>query len=269
MSTAERHIEEGELQAYVDRRLEPERRAAVEAYLRTNPKTASRIGSYCRHRQDLKDLLDTVAEKPVPRRLHIGTIAAGVRQQRFARYRQVAVICLCIATGLLLGWFLGGMRSIDVLGLSAQADGLKRDAIAAHRFLSTDIQPSAVLTAGDAQLRRWLLRRLGAPFAVPDLTAFGLNFLGGRILPYRKDNAIALLLYGDGRGVRVTVYMRAGEHVETNLRSARIEDTPVFYWLDNRCGYVIAATADLDRLPSVAAVVFDHFESSASKKSAL
>jgi len=88
----------------------------------------------------------------------------------------------------------------------------------------------------------------------------GLRFLGGQILPYRQDNAVALLSYGDDQGVRVTVYLRAGEHGNTVLRSVSLDDTVVFYWLDKRCGYVVAATTDRDRLSRIAKAVFDHFE---------
>ena len=66
------------------------------------------------------------------------------------------------------------------------------------------------LTAPEAQLQRWLLRRLGAPFKVPDLSEFGMHFMGGQILPYKQDNAVALLLYGDDKGGRVTIYKGRG-----------------------------------------------------------
>jgi anti-sigma factor RsiW len=143
---------------------------------------------------------------------------------------------------------------------SAQTETLKRDAISAHRLLASSAPSDAFMTAGDAQLRRWLLRRLGAPFGIPDLSDFGLHFMGGRIMPYYKDNAIAVLLYGDDKGARVTVYLRAGDLKETKLRGERLDDTVIFYWLDSHCGYVIASMAAEDRMPGIAKAVYDHFE---------
>ncbi|HZH51138.1 MAG TPA: anti-sigma factor [Microvirga sp.] len=262
MSTVGQRVMEDDLQAYVDGRLNPERAVLVESYLRANPRIALRIKSYCRTRQELKDLLAAKAREAIPRRLRIRSIMAGLRQARLDRYRLAAVVCLCLALGFLFGWAVGGMSAsgMGFPGAAAQADTLRRDALTAHRFLATGTPADVFLTAEEAQLRRWLHRRLGAPFSIPSLSDFGLRFLGGQILPYRQDNAVALLSYGDDQGVRVTVYLRAGEHGNTVLRSVSLDDTVVFYWLDKRCGYVVAATTDRDRLSRIAKAVFNHFE---------
>jgi anti-sigma factor RsiW len=261
VSSVDRPSEE-ELQAHVDGRLDAERSAAVEAYLLSNPVVAARIHSYAEARRELQKALLPKAREPIPKRICVRTIEARLRQARTARYRLAAVACFGVIFGFLAGLFvssIGGLN-IPILGISTQAQALKYDAISAHRFLSTGRPADTVLTAQDAQLQRWLLRRLGAPFKVPDLSEFGMHFMGGQILPYKQDNAVALLLYGDDKGGRVTVYLRAGEHGDTRLRSADLDDTRIFYWLDDRCGFVVAAAPDLERLSNIAKAIYDYFE---------
>lgn len=102
-----------------------------------------------------------------------------------------------------------------------------------------------------AQLRRARLARY---------RQVAVRLLGGQILPYREDNAIAVLSYGDDQGARATIYLRAGEHRDVALRSARLDDTVIFYWFDRHCGYAVAAAADPERLSRIAQAIFDHFE---------
>jgi anti-sigma factor RsiW len=267
MSNVERLIEEEDLQAFVDGRLDPNRTAEVEAYLSRHPETADRVKSYRRTRQDLKHRLLSTAEDPIPERLRVHSVAARLHHTRTTRFRLVAAASVCLIVGFLSGWFAGHLPGSGLHGWvhSTQANELLQDAITAHRFLATQVTPaSALLPAPEAQLRRWLLRRLGAPFEVLDLSRFGLDFLEGRILPYRQDNAVALLMYGDGRGLRVSVYLQAGEHNATDLRSTRMDDAIVFYWLDRRCRYAVTAT-DPARAPEIAKAVFDYFEAPQAK----
>jgi anti-sigma factor RsiW len=262
MSNVERLVDEEDLQAFVDGRLDPTRTAEIEAYLGRHPEIADRVRSYRRARQDLKQRLSSPAEDPTPERLRVHAIAARLHHTRMARYRLVAAASICLMVGFLSGWFAGRLPGSYLPGWvrSAHANALVQDAITAHRFLATQMTPaSALLPAPEAQLRRWLLRRLGKPFGPPDLSQFDLDFLEGRILPYRQDNAVALLIYGSGQGLRVTVYIQAEEHDVTELRSTHLDDDLVFYWLDRRCGYAITAT-DPTRLPQIAKAVFDYFE---------
>jgi anti-sigma factor RsiW len=258
VNKVERPTEE-ELQAYVDDRLGFERRVEIEAYLLAHPAAASRIQSFRKSRHDLQEALRAKHREPIPRRLRVGAIMAGLRQARVARAVAFASAAFCLVLGFLLGW---SVRNFDLppLGASAQVRALKHDATSAHRLLAAGGLANTFLTAEEAQLQRWVQRRVGGSFRIPDLSEFGMRFMGGQILPYKQDNAVALLLYRDDKGGRVTVYLRAGEHGQTRLHSARLDDTLVFYWLDSRCGYVVAAAPDLERLSNIAKAVYDYFE---------
>jgi anti-sigma factor RsiW len=71
-------IGEDDLQAYVDDRLEPSRRAAVEAYLAAAPKEARRIAAYRVQKQAMWQAFAASADEPLPHNLTLaGTIAEG------------------------------------------------------------------------------------------------------------------------------------------------------------------------------------------------
>jgi anti-sigma factor RsiW len=69
-------------------------------------------------------------------------------------------------------------------------------------------------------------------------------------------------VYEDEHGLRVTLYVRAGESGVTAFRFARHDDVLTFYWIDDGCAYLVSAATDRDRLLNVAEVAFNQFEGS-------
>ena len=64
MSERDNPIGEDDLHAYVDRRLQPERVEAVEAYLNANTEVASRVSAWRAQRETLRDQLAAKAAEP-------------------------------------------------------------------------------------------------------------------------------------------------------------------------------------------------------------
>ena len=65
--TDPKNVNQDELHAFVDGRIDPARRAAVEAYLADHPEDAERIAAYAAHKEALHGLYDPVLDEPVPR----------------------------------------------------------------------------------------------------------------------------------------------------------------------------------------------------------
>ena len=65
---SEAPITETDLQAYADGRLEPKRRAAVEAWLGAHPEEAERIADYRRLAKELRTIYDPVMSETLPPR---------------------------------------------------------------------------------------------------------------------------------------------------------------------------------------------------------
>jgi anti-sigma factor RsiW len=75
-------IGEDDLQAYVDDRLEPSRRTAVEAYLAAAPDEARRIAAYRAQRQAMRQAFATAADEPLPRQLTLASIVSERRRPK-------------------------------------------------------------------------------------------------------------------------------------------------------------------------------------------
>ena len=66
------------------------------------------------------------------------------------------------------------------------------DALAAHRLYIGEVRHPIEVRAAEAHLLPWLSRRLGTTVRAPDLTAFDLTLLGGRLLPGAHSSGGAL-----------------------------------------------------------------------------
>jgi anti-sigma factor RsiW len=254
----DRLITEAELQAFVDGRLSPARRAAVEAWLATRPDEAERAAGYARIGEDLRAAFDPMLHEPIPQRLlHAGR---GPRP-----WRRVAMVAGWIALGALLGgvggWQLHALRSTP----PQQADGasMARRAALAHATYSPEVRHPVEVGADQEQhLVAWLSKRLGVKVRAPRLDEAGMSLVGGRLLP-GESGPVAHFMYQTTNGRRLTLYVRAeaSKNRETAFRYARENNVGVFYWIDRDCGYALAS-ADLNReeLLRVATLVYKQLE---------
>ncbi|WP_046862801.1 anti-sigma factor family protein [Microvirga massiliensis] len=264
MTRPPRPIGEDDLQAYVDDRLASDRLPDVEAHIRDNPATAERVASYRAQRQELRERLCPIALEPLPARLRISSLVAERRAALRSRMRSAVAACLWLSVGVSVGW-IGNVIYEDVAEsrLSTRLSAVTREAISAHRLFANDTSyPVEVLSDRDKHLAAWLSKRLGHTLVVPDLSGHGLRLVGGRILPAGQD-AAAQLMYQDVQGSRVTFYIRTGEVGEAPLRAARHDDVQAFVWIDDGCGYVVAAALDRDQLFKIAQAIHEQLERAA------
>jgi len=70
-------IGEDDLQAWIDERLTPARRAEVEAWLTANPETAARMRATAEQRLVLRGTLQAKHDEPVPARLRVSNLMAA------------------------------------------------------------------------------------------------------------------------------------------------------------------------------------------------
>lgn len=260
MSAGERPIGEDDIEALVDGRLDAERERATRAFVEARPDLALRVRRDREARAALRERLAAKAAEPVPTRLRVAPMLVGRRRDARLRLALAAAACLLLAVGSLLGWFardaLGGATPLRDRGWAVMAG----DALAAHRTFAIEIvHPVEVKASEEDHLKRWLSKRLGRKLSVPDLEGFGLQLVGGRLLPAGRDVA-ALLMYADPSGSRLTVYVRSGQDGESALKFMREGELSSFAWMDGGYGYVVAAAMDRERLQSVARAVAQDVE---------
>ena len=76
MNTEGRPVGDDDIEGAIDGRLDPDRRAAVDAYLDANPSVQARVSADRAIRDELRSRLGPAAAEPVPPRLRIGSIRA-------------------------------------------------------------------------------------------------------------------------------------------------------------------------------------------------
>ncbi|MGU3420717.1 anti-sigma factor family protein [Methylobacterium sp. D54C] len=247
-----RPVGEDDLHAFVDGRLDPGRRAAVEAWLVAHPEAAARVAADREVRDRLRARLAPVAEEPIPARLRIANLAAPRRMGIPRWWTNVAAAALLLALGGAAGWAGRGA----VPGPGAPAEPMTQAAVSAFRtYVVEAAHPVEVRADGSSDLVQWLTARLGRPVTVPDLQAQGFRLMGGRLLP-AGDGLAAMLMYDDDRGTRLTLYSRVGPSGGRGVfRYARADDVAAFSWIDSGMSYVVTARTDEARLLRVAQAV--------------
>lgn len=247
-------VADDDLVAYADGRLDPDRRAAIEAWLANHPKDRARVEGWQRQNAMLRTALDPVAEEPVPAEL-VRALRRKPTQWIAPAPAAAAAAVIAFAVGLATGhvlWNLPPER--DVVQLASAG-------IDAHRIYAVEIRHPVEVGADEEQhLVTWLTKRLDTQVKAPDLSAEGLRLLGGRLIP-SGDKPAALLMYEGENGERVTLLIeRAAPRAMTAFRYAEAGAIGAFYWIDGGAGYALSGPANRVRLLRIANRVYEQLE---------
>jgi anti-sigma factor RsiW len=172
MTWAPDRVDEGDLMAYVDGRLAPERAGMVKAYLATNPDARDRVSQYITQRETLREAFEARAAEPIPIRFRTPQLVAGQLRRRRRRFARIAAALCLITLGAISGWAARDVVPPVRPGSTSIARMIIADAIAAHRTFAVEIRhPVEVDAQQEAHLIQWLSKRLDRPLVVPDLSA--------------------------------------------------------------------------------------------------
>ncbi len=204
-----RPLSEDDLQAFVDKALDGQRMADVAAYLNEHPEVGQRITAYAQQKAMLRQALAPIAEEPVPPELNLARLMekrSALRARRWAEnyLRPVAAAALMLMIGGAGGWMIRGTSEPPKAGIAS----LAQEAVDSYAVYAPDLgRPVELKAAEQSQLITWASRRLDRPVAVPDLSASGFAFLGGRVVATPHGPAV-LYMFDNGRGVRLIMLMR-------------------------------------------------------------
>ena len=241
-------ITEADLHAYLDGALPAARIAEVEAYLVERPEEAARLGAYREQIVGLHREFDSVLDEPPLQRLRMP------RRHWTRPLMRSAAVVAWLTLGGVVGWQLHAYTADQ----RAEAISWPRRAAIAHVVYSPEVRhPVEVGADQEAHLVTWLSKRLGAPLKVPHLGEIGYALVGGRLLPGDRG-PVAQFMYQDGKGQRLTLYVRvnADDSRETAFRFAQENRVGVFYWIDRKLGYALSGEVERDELLRVATAVY-------------
>jgi anti-sigma factor RsiW len=245
-------VTEDELHAYVDGELPADRREAVEAWLATHPDAVAQVSAWRAMGDRLRQRYGAVADEAVPRRLELERLVARPRQWLWAA---VAAVLLAFVAGGSLGWIGHGAAATA----SDPMETLAADALTAHRLYITEVRHPIEVGAAEDHLLPWLSRRVGTTLRPPDLTAFQLKLLGGRLLPGLTAPA-ALFMYESPTGERVTLYCTPLRGGQTALLYKDAGDAASVQWIADNYGWVVSGPAHKEQLKTIATAAYEQLE---------
>ncbi len=244
MTEREPPVTEDELHAYVDGQLTDDRRAAVEQWLAEHSEDATRVAAWRAQADAMRARYGAVADEPVPARFDVAKLArAGRKWPRLA----AAAALLAFVVGGTAGWY--GRGAWEGVG---PARVVTTEAFEAHRLYIAEVRHPIEVKAGESHLNRWLSRRVGYEMPTPNLDAFGLKLLGGRLLPGNAGRPAALYMYESSTGERFTVYSRREPTPQTALRYRATGPIGSIFWVEDEAAFVVSGPADRPRLQKVA-----------------
>lgn len=245
-----RPIMEEDLHGFVDDALAPERRREVEAYLAAHPDVASRVAGYARQNDTLRAALAPIAEEPLPPELDLARMIARQHRPRpLPRWAMAAAAAVLLSIGGAGGWSMrGDARGAEGIVAVAQ------EAADNYAVYAPDRNHPVELRAADrAELASWTTQQLGRAVGVPDLTASGYRFMGGRVVSTGHGPA-AMYMYDDDRGMRLVMLARVMQGADQNAPMTPHGSGAIngFAWADDGLGYSLVGPAQADRLHPVA-----------------
>lgn len=238
-------LQDEDLHALADGRLDPKRQAEVEQWLAELPEQAQLLAAYRKQNAMLHTLFDPILAEPIPGRM---------RKRPSSQLMRYAAMFAWLVVGSVAGWMLHDSQA----PLASQPLVLARQAAVAHAVYTPEVvHPVEVAAAQEQHLTKWLSKRLGKEVRAPHLDSLGYQLVGGRLLPAEGGPA-AQFMYQDGRGQRLTLYVRADvkDNKETAFRFVREDKLAVFYWVDGGMGYALSGDVEKPALLNVANAVY-------------
>lgn len=275
--------DDSQLSAWLDGELDAASQQQVDAWLRDHPEDAALTRLWAADRDALRARFDPVLDEPIPTALRDTALQAGrAGGSPRAPWRRVAVVAGLLATGGVAGALLGAqLAGGEVMSLAAQhlpwadADrvrpgGWPHRAAVAHAVYAPEVRHPVEVNvaqgsateqrAQEEHLARWLGKRLDMPVLLFDLRPQGFELVGGRLLP-DANGPSAQLMYQNGAGQRVTVYLRKPEAgAFSAFRFQRDGELGLFYWVEDGFGCALVGKLPREQLLAMGEAIYKQAE---------
>ena len=251
-----------QLSAYIDGALPPAHALAIERLLETDPAVAAEFAALLRADQAVLSAFDGLLAAPVPVTFAsaFDRVALAELPQRQAanipsppHWRSLAAALVL----LIIGGAGGAYMTRAVPGQVASTFGWLDQVADYHLIYANQKRHLVEVPASDSEhLQKWLSDTTGVAFTVPDLSANGLTFQGGRLL-VASAKPVAQLLYTDGTGQVVALCFLAGGNPSSGTAKPAFQTRTarglnMVWWNSNDASYVVVGPSAGVDLQSVA-----------------
>jgi len=243
-------IGERDLLAYVDDRLEPERRRRVEEVLARDPAERARAEAFMAQNEALRRAFGGIAGEPVPPALQAVLEGRGrrARASRGGVTGLAAGLAAGVALAVGLGWWAGGPDS-EIRRARTFVEQVatlpKEAAMAGSPLVSTDAGYDAPLD--------WLEQRVAMDLRAPDLSDDGWT-LHRRGLVDVDGRPTVRLVYADDDGRQLSIFMRdrwSGTRDAPDIHTTARGDARAAYWYDGPLVWALVSELEAEQLESL------------------
>lgn len=160
-----------------------------------------------------------------------------------------AAIALAVLTAS-GGYFAGRQQAEQQI---ASADWVTEVA-GYHKVYAAQARHLVEVPASDSEhLVSWLSKETGVPFTVPDLSAQGLTFEGGRLL-VAAGKPVGQLMYRDASGAVIALCFIASDKPAMDPTARDLEGYDVLVWGKPGARFIVIGPKGDARLPEVARI---------------
>jgi anti-sigma factor RsiW len=236
------------LSAYLDGELSREEAEKIEALVASDPDVAKEFGALSQLEQSLLDGFGAALDEAVPPQLEraVKVAQAVEKTANLSHSPRFGLTSLAAALGLLvIGAGSGAMiarATFDPVTVVAQAGWLDQVADY-HKIYAAQTNHLVEVSASDATLAGWLAKSTGVSVEIPDLSAQGLTFQGGRLL-VAGGKPVAQLMYTDATGAVVALcYIAGGDSALgdglSDFKTRDFDGFKMVSWKDDTAAYVV------------------------------
>lgn len=257
-------VTEADLHAFVDGRLDDDRRREVELWLNDHPQETAEVQQWQAQAKDLKAAFSSYARfgendhALLNSKTKPGT-ATLVWQKAGLLAASLLLFLSGAAAGVYADRFYRVPAPVETASALESLPGQSRTAFLV--YASEKRHPVEVGADQEAHLVTWLGKRLDYKLVAPDLRALGFSLVGGRLVPV-NDKAGAMLMYENPAGQRLTVLLgKNPENGETSFRFESSGSVETFYWFDGEIGYAVTGEVSRAKLQAIAEECYRQFES--------
>jgi len=258
-------MSDDQIQGYIDDRLGERERALVAAYLLAHPGMAEEVEGLRRQSEALRGVGQEILDEPVPERLR--NILRGpkvvdlneARRKRASPFLEAAAAILLFCAGGAVGWFVN-----ERINPSLPPDDLIASDLAgvfafygAAQDYPIDFPPDR-----SGELATWIDRSFEREIAPPDLSAFGYEYGGGRLLAAAGGRA-GFFQFDGPDSARIAVFFWPAEQLPKSIVNlGRQENVSARYWFGDGLTFAVMSDDANPDLEGAAEAVFSFYDAS-------
>lgn len=221
MTPSIRPIGEEDLHAFVDGRLDPDRRLHVERYLAENPTVGARVADWQANLLAMRAATAALGRQPIPARMDVRRLTFN----RKAKGWSTPVVAASLAAMLVIGVFTGW--TVHRLLQPWTVEQLAKEALTAHRFFAS--VPARAQDVG------WADPAFTTRLAAPDLSGAGYTLLQRQVVA-TAEGIGSVFVYRSAAGNRISVFVRPMLRHDAAFSMRPVEGAPGWAWAEDGLG---------------------------------